>query len=97
MPKPIKTSYAMEEVWEPWVHFVPIENPDFSDLEDKVEWVLENDKKAQIIAERGKLFIADLLFHHDAPTDNKEIKLRIMERYFKFFKEPAKQSQPPHF
>ena len=95
MPVPTRTSYAMEEALEPWVHFVPIEREDMSDLEDKMQWVLEHDREARTIAERGKLFVADLLFHEDSAKDNDEIYTEILKRYFQFFKRTTNPN-PPH-
>ena len=41
---------------KPWIHFVPIAK-DFSDVEEKLVFLRENDKIAQKIAERGFEFI----------------------------------------
>jgi hypothetical protein len=34
------------DVWEPWVHFVPVKN-DQSDLFEAIEWLQANDAKAK--------------------------------------------------
>ena len=65
MPPPSRTSWAMEELLEPYVHYVP----------------MANDDKAQRIAERATLFMEDLLFHPDAEADELQIKREIMRRY----------------
>jgi hypothetical protein len=44
MPTPTRTFYAMEEFLEPWIHYIPIENLDMSDLEDKMRWVIDHDE-----------------------------------------------------
>ena len=62
MPKPTKTSFLMEELLEPWVHYVPLKS-DLSDVEEKMKWIIEHDKTARRIAGRATLFIHDLLFH----------------------------------
>ena len=84
MPQPTKTSYAMEELLKPWVHFIPI-NSNLTNLEERVQWIKHNDKEAQKIAERGTIFMHDLLFHGSSSVDNKLIESKIIERYKSFF------------
>jgi hypothetical protein len=74
----------MEVLLQPWVHYIPIKD-DLSDLEEKVQWMQDNDEKAQIIAERATLFIHDLIFHEDASRQRSEIERKMMRRYLKFF------------
>ena len=100
MPIPRRTSYAMEEWLEPWTHYVPInihkdnlgENENggnttevVSDVEEKMQWVLDNDQEARKIAERATLFIHDFLFDEHSSEENQRIKEEILERYFEFF------------
>ena len=77
MPEPKYTSWALEELLVPWVHYVPLtlESPGNNasdgetallDVEEKAAWVLSNDEHARKIAYNGKLWIKDLLFHKDA-------------------------------
>ena len=40
---------------KPWVHYVPVQI-DFSDLDEKLTWLLDNDAEAEKIGERGKAF-----------------------------------------
>jgi Glycosyl transferase family 90 len=77
---PTKTSWAMEELLEPWVHYVPLAD-DLSDVEEKMQWVIDNDEEAQRIALRGKLWIHDLVFHPDAEVDEQLIFDEILRRY----------------
>jgi len=92
MPIPERMSYAMEEWLEPWVHYVPIkmrrdEAGLVPDVEEKLQWVLDNDEEARKIAERATLFIHDLLFDSEySEKENTMVKEMIMERYFNFFK-----------
>jgi len=58
---------------------------DLSDVEEKMNWVIDNDQKARHIAERATLFIHDLLFHEDAEKDNLDIQKEILRRYLTFF------------
>jgi hypothetical protein len=80
MQPPSHTSWAMEELLEPWVHFIPL-NEELSDVEEKMQWVLDNDEQAQQIAERGTLWIHDLVLHPDAASDEKLIQEEIIRRY----------------
>jgi hypothetical protein len=84
MAPPTKTSYAMEELLMPFVHYVPLK-PDFSDASEKLNWVLSHDEESRIIAERATLFIHDLLFHEDSEEDNRRVGEEILSRYMKFF------------
>lgn len=77
---PTKTSWAMEELLEPWQHYIPLAD-DLSDVEEKMQWVVENDVQAQEIAQRGRLWISDLVFHPDADRDETNIFREIFERY----------------
>lgn len=85
---PTKVSYAMEEILEPWVHYVPLKS-DLSDVEEKMKWIEENDQEAQKIAERATLFIYDLLYHEDAEKDRVTIERDMLHRYSKLFIDPA--------
>ena len=78
------TSWAMEEALEPWVHYVPL-NDDLSDVEEKMQWIIDNDEEAQRIAHQGSLWIKDLVFHPDAETDNELIFDEMARRYIVHF------------
>lgn len=80
MPTPTQTSWAMEELLEPWVHYVPMSR-DGSDAEERVKWVLSNDEEARRIAERATLFMYDLVLHPDAVEDDRQVKQEIARRY----------------
>jgi Glycosyl transferase family 90 len=80
MPMPTRTSWAMEELMEPWVHYIPM-NDDGSNAEEMVQWVIDNDQKAKLIAQRATLFIYDLLYHPDAESENREVNEEIVRRY----------------
>ena len=83
--RPTLTSWAMEELLEPWVHYVPLSD-DLSDVEEKMQWILEHDKEAQEIAHRSKLWIADLVLHPDASRDEDVIFDEILRRYRAHFR-----------
>jgi Glycosyl transferase family 90 len=81
MPYPVLvTSWAMEELLEPYIHFVPIQH-DLSDLHDTVQWILNNPIQAQYIALRGSLWIYDLFFHTNSIDDEQYVQDRILQRY----------------
>ena len=78
------TSWAMEELLQPWVHFVPLDD-DLSDVEEKMQWILDHDEEAQKIAHAGKMWISDLIYHPDAATDDAAIFDNILRRYKQHF------------
>jgi hypothetical protein len=80
MPQPTCTSWALEELLEPWVHYVPLTD-DLSDVEEKMQWVIDNDAKAREIARRGQLWMTDLIFHRDAAKDNERVIYETFRRY----------------
>eukprot|EP00557_Chaetoceros_sp_GSL56_P014119 CAMPEP_0176483472 /NCGR_PEP_ID=MMETSP0200_2-20121128/3936_1 /TAXON_ID=947934 /ORGANISM="Chaetoceros sp., Strain GSL56" /LENGTH=491 /DNA_ID=CAMNT_0017879875 /DNA_START=411 /DNA_END=1883 /DNA_ORIENTATION=- len=81
MPEPTKTSFAMEELLIPWVHYIPLMS-DGSDAEERMKWVLENDVEARKISERATLFMYDLLFHENSVQDNMDVEMEILRRYY---------------
>jgi hypothetical protein len=86
---PTKTSWAMEELLEAWVHYVPL-NDDLSDVEEKMQWIVQNPGPAEQIAYRGSLWIRDLLLHPDAQQDDERIYDEIIRRYRDhFFYQPS--------
>lgn len=82
--KSIYTSWAMEELLEPWVHYIPVAD-DLSDVEDKVAWVLAHEEEAQNIARAGSLWISDLIYHPDAESDEAAIFDETFRRYKQHF------------
>jgi hypothetical protein len=80
MPPPKHTSWAMEELLEPWVHYVPL-NDEATDVEEKMKWIVDHDKEAQRIAQRATLWMDDLIFHPDAARDDRLVKEEIIRRY----------------
>jgi hypothetical protein len=80
MPTPTRTSWAMEELLELWVHYIPM-LPDGSNAEEMVQWDFDNSKVAQQIAEGATLFMYDLLYHADAMSDDCAIKTDIVQRH----------------
>jgi len=60
MPKPTMCSWLMEDQLEPWVHYVPLEN-DFSDVEEKYDWCINNLDKCEEIAINSKKYMDQFL------------------------------------
>lgn len=60
MPKPVWTSWTMEEKLEPYVHYLPL-NDDLSNLDELLEWAANNDKLCQEIAQNGKKYASQFL------------------------------------
>jgi len=80
MPKPKHTSWAMEELLQPWVHYVPLD--DFAtNVEERMKWVVDHDAEAQAISERATLWMEDMVFHPDAAEDDRLIQEEILRRY----------------
>ena len=80
MPPPKHTSWAMEELLKPWVHYIPLKD-DASDAPEKMEWIVQHEEKARRISERATLWMEDLVFHPDAARDDRLIKEEILRRY----------------
>lgn len=47
MPPPTFTSWAMEELLQPWAHYEPL-NANACDAEAKMQWVLDHDEEARL-------------------------------------------------
>jgi Glycosyl transferase family 90 len=84
MPIPRHTSWAMEELLEPWVHYVPL-NHDITDVEEKMRWILDHDADARRISHAATLWMQDLVFHPDAESDDRWIQQEILRRYRRHF------------
>jgi hypothetical protein len=85
MPAPEYTSWAMEELLEPWMHYIPLKS-DLSNVEEMVQWMLDHPAEAQRISQRATLWIMDLVFHPDSETDDRQINQEILKRYSAYFK-----------
>lgn len=66
----------MEELLEPWVHFIPLQ-PDFSDVEEKVQWMLDHDAQAQQIVFSGAVWMRELM----DPVQEAAIQVEMLRRY----------------
>lgn len=50
-----------------------------------MRWIVNNDEKAQRIAERATLWMEDLVFHPDASEDDRLVQEEIVRRYSAHF------------
>ena len=85
MPPPKHTSWCMEELLQPWVHYIPVKE-DASDSDEKMQWILEHEEEARAIAQRGTLWMEDLIFHPNAAREERIIKEELLRRYLAHFK-----------
>lgn len=85
IPKPTSSTWAMEGLLVPWIHYVPLKD-DFSDMDLKMQWILEHEREARYIARRGALWIHDLLFHRHASEDNEAVDREVLRRYRAHFR-----------
>jgi hypothetical protein len=83
-PKPTCTSWAMEELLVPYVHYIPLYD-NLTNVEEQVKWMIEHDKEAEQIAYNGKLWMMDLVYHTDVKKDTEEIIDETFRRYMKHF------------
>ena len=84
MPTPTYSSYAMETLLQPFVHYIPVK-ADMSNVEEMVQWCENHPDQAMHIAERSTLFMYDLFFHPDAYQDEQDVLTGIVERYQQLF------------
>eukprot|EP00035_Acanthoeca_spectabilis_P011253 m.198078 g.198078 ORF g.198078 m.198078 type:complete len:225 (-) comp15289_c0_seq2:3513-4187(-) len=57
MPPPTKSSWAAEELLVPWTHYIPV-RPDFTDLEQKAQWCIDNQGECEQIAMNSRCRMA---------------------------------------
>ena len=62
MPTPTYSSYAMETLLQPFVHYIPVK-ADMSNVEEMVQWCENHPDQAMHIAERSTLFMYDLFLN----------------------------------
>lgn len=69
-------SWILEDQLEPWRHYIPIQ-PDFSDMEDKLDWARNHPKECQEIAQQGRDYMATFM---DVKAERLLIK-RLLDIY----------------
>jgi hypothetical protein len=85
MPPPRHTSWLMEELLQPWVHYIPLQ-PDLTNVETQMQWINDHDDQARRIAQRGSLWMEDLCYHPDALEDDRYIQEEMIRRYMAHFR-----------
>jgi hypothetical protein len=72
----IIVSWFMEDLLVPWYHYVPL-LPDYSDLEEKYVWCLENPVNCQIIIKNANRYVE----HFMNPENEEKLSIKVLERY----------------
>ena len=75
----------MEELLQPYVHYVPL-FPNLTNVEEQMQWILDHDQQAQTIAHQGSLWMQDLVLHPQASHDNHAIRQAMLQRYHAHFR-----------
>ena len=65
---------------KPWEHYVPIK-ADFSDLEEKVQWLRKNDDEAKNIVRRASVFAR----YHFSKEQIRRYLVQSMQTYSKYY------------
>jgi hypothetical protein len=78
MPKPLWTSWTMEEKLIPYVHYLPL-NDELTNLDEILTWAAENDTQCQEIAQNGKQYVTQFLDR----KYNTEVKMMFLKEYAK--------------
>ena len=81
---PISTTWLMEDLLQPWVHFVPLKNS-LSDVATRMEWVLSHPDEAQTMTERAREWVHMLYMDETSVYMNRQVIDRIVGRYRAFF------------
>lgn len=77
MPVPTRESWFLESCLIPWVHFVPI-NETMDDLEEKLEWCRNNDKRCQEIVKAANEYVSNFLNFEE----EKDLASLVIKNYF---------------
>jgi hypothetical protein len=94
MPQPTCTSWAMEELLQPYVHYIPLYD-NLTNVEEQVQWMIDHDDIAEQIAINGRLWMTDLIYHPDASKDTEQIIDETFRRYMNhFLYNPSLQVSP---
>lgn len=86
MQPPKFTTWAMEELLEPYVHYVPLD-ANLSNVDEQVRWVMANDAQARRIAQRATDWISDMVLGDEAAADDAWIRSEMVRLYGDLFVE----------
>ena len=56
MPTPRRTTWFMETLLEPWVHYIPVQD-DFADLSERAMWALAHPDECKLISWQATLWV----------------------------------------
>ena len=76
MPIPKICSWFMEDHLQPFIHFVPLKD-DFTDLEEKYNWCLNNLDDCEKISQNATKYIQQFMDE----KKEKEITIKVIEKY----------------
>lgn len=77
MPPPTMRTWFLENRLVPGVHYIAIK-PDFSDLEEKLQWGLEHEEECKKMSRNGKLWVRMFLDEEK----EKLLHTRVLQTYF---------------
>ncbi|KAL9186503.1 hypothetical protein ACHAXT_005741 [Thalassiosira profunda] len=86
MPNPTKATWAMEDLLQPWVHYIPLAD-NFSNLLEMVAWAEGNQEECQQIAARATDFMVNLCLTEQAHKDHEQLKKMLATAYVNQFSE----------
>jgi len=78
MPTPKWHSWIMEKNLKPNVHYLEL-NPDLTNLEEILDWAINNDEECNQIAQNGKKYMEQFL----DPKKDLPVQKRLLEEYAK--------------
>jgi len=84
MSRPTVTTWAMEDVLVPFVHYIPLAN-DYSNLLQMIKWANEHDEACQEISQRATEFIEHLWMSEQAKEDTKYLQKALVTSYVNQF------------
>ena len=75
---PVTTSWAMEDTLVPWVHYIPVAQ-DFSDLELKATWCLDNADACEEIGLNGRCYMQQFVDEANEAALERGVLERVTE------------------
>ena len=80
MSPPTMSSWAMEDLLLPFVHYIPLAD-DYSNLFEMVQWAEEHQDACQVISKRATDFIDKLWLSEQARVDTEILRERLANAY----------------
>lgn len=85
MAPPTRSTWAMEDLLLPFVHYVPLSN-DLSNLLDMIEWAEQHEDECREISARSTEFIQRLWMSKQARRDHSRLRKMLATAYANQFK-----------